>query len=149
MAYDKTNVSVSKSREGITKVLQAWGARGIQWEDDLESAGAVLRFRWKRDGKDLVARLNLDIDRAGIGKVGTGKRENEIARRQRQIHRVTYWWLKAQGEAIAAGLFEAEAAILPWIEDASGATVSESMLPHLGELGTADVRSRMMLKGGA
>lgn len=145
MSYEDTKVTVSSSREGIAKVLCRWGAAGVMWEDDLKTGGAVLRFRWKHGNDELVARLKLEIDRAGIGAAGTKKRESEIERRRRGVHRVAFWWLNAQDKAVKAGLFDPETVIIPWLEDGNGVTIGEALAPHLGAIGRADVSRRLQL----
>ena len=148
MAYDQTRVTVASARESIAKVLEKWGARGVMWEDDFTSFRSTLRFRWIHEGSELCARLNLTIDRGGIGRTGTAKREKEVERRRRQIHRVAFYWIKSQNEAVEAGLFRPEVAILPWLEDATGKTLAETIVPRLGSLESADFGARLMIGSG-
>ena len=144
-AYGDTAVNVAKSREGIGKVLVAWGARGVSWEDDLLTGVAVLRFRWAPDDDDreVVARLRL------VPVVGPTNTEKQAAaaleKDRRRVHRVAFHWLKVQQEAVAAGLFDAETVIMPWLEDASGRTLGETIKPALAGLTTMDVQRQLSL----
>lgn len=149
-SYEGTKVTVERSRAQIAEILEKWGALGIMWTDDLTTGSAVLRFRWPVDGGQLVARLRVDVDpkrlRRTDARVSVHKQR---ARERRRLHRVAYWWIKAQYNAVEAGLFEAETVVLPWLEDGQGVTVAESVRPHLAMLGTADVGRRLALPGGA
>lgn len=146
-AYERTAVTVAKSRDGITKVLQAWGASGILWEDDLKTGSSILRFRWPHDGSELIGRVRLDVK---VRSMGTSKAKEKLREQERRrLHRVAFYWLKAQHEAVEAGLFTAEVVILPWLEDASGVTLGEAFAPHLGQIASADVGRRLMLGKGS
>jgi len=139
---EDTKVPVERSRSALAKVLAEWGAKGVQWEDDFATGTAVLRFRWGSPTGELVARLRLAV-KSGL-RLSAAAREQE----RRRLHRVAYHWLRAQHAAVESGLFKAETVILPWLEDACGATLGEALEGKLGELGKADIANRMMLTSG-
>lgn len=146
-AYESTSVSVDKSRASIAKVLVAWGATGIAWEDDLRTGAATLRFRWcpGDDDRELVARLRL------VPSVPVTNTEKQAAaaleRDRRRLHRVAFHWLKAQHEAVEAGLFDATTVVMPWLEDSTGRTLGETVRPALAGLASIDVGRRLALTG--
>jgi len=144
---ESTKVPVERSRGAIAAVLHAWGAKGVQWEDDFDTGAAVLRFRWKSGGGELVARLRLEIKlprRLRPTAAETRTRDQE----RRRIHRVAYHWLRAQQAAVESGLFKAETVIIPWLEDSTGVTIGEAMAPNLGKLGESDISRRLMMTAG-
>ena len=143
-AYSGTQVGVEKSRAAIAKILQQWGASGVQWEDDLRGNGmATLRFRWPHKGAQLVVRIRLTPTVRPIR--GTKAAEKKLENERKRLHRVAYFWLKSQHEAVEAGLFKAEEVILPWLEDSEGNTLGEAIRPHLADFETADFRRRLQL----
>ena len=139
-AYQGTEVAVDKSREGITKILRRWGATALQWEEDFATGSALLRFRWPVHGEQLQARLRLvartpaKVDARGVRRSPEALEKAREAERRR-LHRVAFHWLKAQADAIEAGLFEPATVMLPFLEGGDGRTVGEAMQPMLGELG--------------
>jgi len=147
-AYEDTKVPVERSRAQISAILVQWGALGIMWEDDFKTGSAVLRFRWPVEGGELVARLRVEVDKERIDRFARMAVDKQRERERRRLHRVAYWWIKAQYNAVEAGLFEAETVVLPWLEDGGGVTMAEAMRPHLAALGTADVGRRLALPGG-
>lgn len=141
-AYTGTEVAVAKSREGVDKILRKWGASGLQWEDDFITGNALLRFRWPVNGTILQARIRL-VARQPAKQDARGMRRSPEAidklreAERRRLHRVAFYWLKAQADSVEAGLFEPSTVMLPWLEDGHGRTVAESMAPMLPQLGHA------------
>lgn len=135
-AYRDTKVGVDKSRGDIAKLLaRVWLARGLSWEDDLDTGASTLRFRWKLpDGDEaIVVRLRLTPDPARVKIRNADERERLRQRESKRLHRVAFWWLKAMAEAVEAGLLTREAVVLPWVEaTATGETVSDLLVPRLG-----------------
>ncbi len=142
---EDTKVPVERSRGAMAKVLAAWGARGVQWEDDFDTGDATLRFRWKTGDEELVARLKLVVKGGLQGRSREKVREQE----RRRLHRVAFHWLRAQHAAVQSGLFTAETVIIPWLEDASGTTLGEALAGQLGTIAQSDVAKRLMITGGA
>lgn len=147
-AYEETTVSVSKSRSDIDKILKLWGVSGIQWEDDFEAGQATLRFKWTREtGKVLVARFRIMLDSDADlkeeavdkrnGKFSQKKYERLLTQRGNREHRVLAAFIKNAFEAIEDGIITAEALLMPWLEDSTGATVYEKVEPVLDELASA------------
>ena len=144
---ETTKVPVERSRAEIAKVLTAWGAKGVQWEDDFETGTATLRFRWKSGTGELVARLRLQVHlRRPVRPTAAQTRARDQERRR--LHRVAFHWLRAQQAAVESGLFKAETVIIPWLEDGTGVTVGEALAGQLGKLAESDISQRLMMTAG-
>ncbi len=115
-----TSVPVARSRGAIDTLLRDWGCKRIAWEDDFEKCQATLRFVWEHQGADFPARFVLQME--------------EGAQDQRSAHRVLFNWLKGSLNAVHDGIVSAEALFLPWLEDPTGKTVAEAILPRIQEL---------------
>lgn len=139
----ETTVPISRSRDGIDRLLRAWGADGIMWADDIAKARVTLRFVWPHDGRRYIAKFTLQLatDEALLreaqnrrGEVVSGRVDKLRAARGRQEHRVLLVWLTAVFNAIAAGLTTAETVLLPWLEGKDGRTFGEVAMLRLPEL---------------
>lgn len=148
MAYESTSVSVEKSRGQIAKVLTQWGAERIQWEDDITTGSAVLRFLWPSGPARLTARIRLSLPSPPATKKTRAQRDKWLEQERRRLHRVAFYWLKVQHEAIEAGLFQAHETMIPWLEDASGRTVAETLGANIRAIANADIGLRLALSGG-
>lgn len=140
----ETSVSVSKSRGEIEKLLRVWGANQMQWSDDFEGGHAMLRFIWEHDGTSYTARFTIDVPtkeeiekesvHATSGKFLQTKYDKAMERRGMVEHRELALLLKAIFVAVDCGLITAEQVFLPFLEDGSGRTVSECVLPELPKI---------------
>ena len=145
-AYEKTAISVAKSRGDIDAVLRKWGVTGISWGEDYDSGIVVLRFRWKRedDGQQYAARFTIQIktdkelEEESIdnrsGRYSEKKHLRLKNARGKREHRVLFFMLKSLFEAVEDGLMVPEQVFLPWIEDVDGLTVFERIGPVMGQL---------------
>jgi len=137
---EDTSVPVGRSRGQIDDLLRDWGARGVQWTDDYHEGRVALRFVWKFEGSDYMARFDVMVPTAEdvareYSRRPTDKQLSELAQqRNRQAHRVLLLWLKAALNAVTAGIITAEALFLPFLEGKNGRTVAEEALPKLSEL---------------
>ena len=145
-AYADTTVAVDTTQAAIAKILRAHGAKSIQWE--WKGSSTILRFVWTVDRVDLRARFTIEpeLDRAvkirrGRGQSHTEARDRRLEKESMRLHRVLHWYLKTIFEAEEAGLLRSDAALLGWIEDASGATVAEVILPRIAALSTTELLS--------
>jgi hypothetical protein len=154
----ETTVPVSRSRGEIEKLLRDWGADQLQWGDDYKRGRVELRFVWTHDKATYVARFNLQLateeqmrkqsldsrDPKGQ-RVAEGKLARLHAGRGQQEHRVLLLWLKAALNAVEAGIVDAAAIFLPFLEDREGVTVAEMALPRLHTL--LEGSSKLLLSG--
>jgi len=140
----ETGVPVSRSRGEIDRLLRAWGAQGIQWSDDFKRDTATLRFIWNHKGTDYLARFAIhlpgrkELEESAVdgrtGQPSERKMEKLLDMRGKQEHRLLLLWLKAALNAVEAGIIDAAALFLPFLEDRYGKTVAEIAVPQLPKL---------------
>lgn len=142
-----TTVPVSKSREEISALLQQWGCDGVQWSDGFSDGRVTLRFRWSRANpagiESYVARISVQLPTRDqlakspqvkdgrTGHVSDKKLAEAIQKLGRSEHRLILLWLKAAFNAVDAGIIEASAIFLPFLEGKDGVTVHERVAPQL------------------
>jgi hypothetical protein len=139
-----TSVAVSKSRSEIDTLLRQWGANALQWSDDFTNGKVTLRFVWRYEEADYLARFVLElpseeqikaqsIDRRSR-RYSQNKFNQLVSGRGRSEHRILLLWLKAALNAVDSGIVSAETLFLPWLEGKDGRTVAEVAVPHLERL---------------
>jgi hypothetical protein len=149
-----TTVSLAKSREQIGKLLENWGALGVQWTDEWYPVPRfACRFIWNHEHPEtgvvhsLAARFMLVCDnellreRSIDGRTGeVSENKYEKVRKQwvNEAHRLLLLFLKAAFNAIEAGLIAAEQIFMPFIEHASGQTIGQLFAAKLDLLPTND-----------
>jgi hypothetical protein len=154
----ETTVPVGRTRGEIDTLLREWKCDQLQWSDDYQRGRVCLRFVWTHDKTTYVARFNLQLateeqmrKEAIDQRDSSGKRiaETKLARlhasRGQQEHRVLLLWLKAALNAVEAGIVDAAAIFLPFLEDREGVTVAEMALPRLHTL--LEGSSKLLLSG--
>lgn len=141
-----TVVSVDKSRSEIRKLLTAWGAASVSFEDDIESDQAHLRFAWRAAADHPLLRVRLTIHlppaedlkalavNRKTGATSDAKLRKLLDQRGRREHRVLLLKLKADFEAAALGLLTVQEMLLPFLEFGDGRTVGEVVTPRLARL---------------
>lgn len=153
-AYADTSVSQIKSQETIRTLLRLRGAFGLEITD-VWSPNAGLKVRFALPGPDgvgtMMIRVVIPLPDAPTTRPLRGYDEptDEAWRskwrdqKERQLWRVLWYWLKTSFEAADAGLLKIEELLLPWIEDSTGRTVGEYILPQLPvllEKGSAGIK---------
>lgn len=152
-AYEKTTVSVAKSRELIENTLRKWGVSGVAWSDDFDESAVVLRFRWNNNDTVYVARfiLQLPTDEelreiaidGRTNRFSTNKFEKLCEDRGRREHRLLAMFLKNTFEAVEEGIIAAEQVFLPWLEDKNGVTVAERLGPIMHQLPKSSLKNML------
>lgn len=146
---ETTKVPIAQSRGEIDTLLRKWGCDGIQWTDEFTHNRVTLRFSWDHEGQPYMARFAITIPPIDpddainhtTGMVSESKQEKAEAKRGKVEHRILLLWLKAALNAVEAGIISAETLFLPFIEDQTGQTVAELLvpqfakIPHVGLLG--------------
>jgi len=135
-----TRVGYDKSRLQIGKLLEGWGATGIQWTDEWKPiARFTCRFMWKIDvneeKRDLIAKFVLVADQDVLKKRSIDGRSGKISEAKYQknrslwvseTHRLLLLYLKAALNAIESGLVAAEEVFMPFVEHKeSGMTIGK------------------------
>lgn len=143
---NETSVGVGSSRNDIQKVLEQFGATQLQWSDDFKNGISMIRFLWEHEGATYCARFEIaaqtdaqmreDAKDGRNGNFSQSKYDTLRKRRGMVEHRELYLFIKALMVAVEAGIVKAEAVLLPFLEDKTGQTVADQVLPHLKKLHT-------------
>jgi hypothetical protein len=144
VAYDNTEVPVSRSQEGIRKLIMQRRGGKVAFISDPPSEGftAVVEI----DGLPYQIRL-MGVCREAPQEKARMYKGRKIATKdttdrfrqqftegeERRIWRVLYYHLKSVFEAADSGVMEFKELILPYIITKSGRTIAEQLLPHLAE----------------
>lgn len=151
MAYENTEVGVSKSQESIRKVIYSHKGTGLMLLSQPPREGfeamvvigdlpyhirimATCRTAFK-DGYGYSIR---DVNSTAYVK----KREQE----ERRVWRVLYWHLKAMFEAADSGVIDIRDVIMPYVVTRDGRTLSEIIKPQMAQIMTVDT-SRLLPSG--
>lgn len=145
MAYEGTEVSVSRSQEGIRKLIMARKGSKIAFISDPPREGfqAVVMIdelpytiRLMGEMREAPAETsvryggkNLGYSRPVKDSVKAKFREAE----ERRIWRVLFYHLKSVFEAAESGVMEFRELMLPYIVTAQGKTIAECIIPQLSQ----------------
>ncbi len=137
-----TKVPIAQSRGEIDKLLRKWGCDAIQWTDEFSEDRSTLRFSWAHDETKYLARFTIHIEPVDedevinfkTGGIAEGKLAKAQAARGKVEHRIMLLWLKAALNAVEAGIIDAETLFLPFLEDKTGQTVAEVLVPKLAQI---------------
>ena len=141
MAYENTSVPVSRSQEGIRKLVLQNKGTGVAFisQPPLEGFEAHVPV----DGKTYRIRIMAECEESGMTK-GRWFRGRHIAPRDRRedqvrrVWRVLYYHLKGVYEASNSGVMEFRELVLPYIVTADGRTVAQRIIPKLDSAITSD-----------
>lgn len=131
---EDTEVPVGRSREEIRKMLIAWDAESIAWEDEIRSGRSILRFRWTWKGVGVAARFEVRTD--SLEEIAKSRPRNARtppvewaskvrAQQERALHRLLALKLKGDLNAVQAGMLTAFQVFLPFLETADGTTFAQ------------------------
>ena len=128
MAYDKTIVAVSKSQEGIRKLIMGRKGSKIAFISDPPREGFQAEVE--------IDHLPYQIRIFGVVAQDTSsrtqkQRETYLEQEHRRIWRVLYYHLKSVFEAADSGVMEFRDLILPYIVTKSGKTIAECIVAQL------------------
>jgi hypothetical protein len=148
MAYETTEVAVSKSQEAIRKLIYAHKGTGVMlvskpptegFEAFVEIEKTAYHIRIMATCKDQKYDKNRYI-RSESNYAKAVEQEN------RRVWRVLYWHLKAMFEAADAGVIDVRNIIMPYVVLKDGLTLADHVRPHMAELMTMDA-SRLLGSG--
>lgn len=144
MAYETTEVAVSKSQEAIRKLI--YGHKGT---------GVMLISRPPAEGFE--AFVEIEKQPYHIRIMATTKPirnssyrrayEKAVEQENRRVWRVLFWHLKAMFEAADAGVIDVRNIIMPYVVLKDGMTLADHIRPRMGELMTMDP-ARLLGNGG-
>lgn len=148
MAYEKTEVNVSRSQEQIRDVLTKHGAARFNFGESFMSDGgdgrvgtAGVEFVYSDTLVRIIAILRGPDEKVIKEKVKRAQSRTEAqirgefqAQEAKRVWRVLHWVIKARMEAVTEGLETFEQAFLPHIvEPVSGRTLWDIMQPSVAE----------------
>lgn len=128
MAYDKTSVSVSKSQDGIRKLIMARKGSKIAFVSDPPREG--FQASVLIDGLPYQIRIFGTVEDDSSSRTAK-QRDNYVDQEHRRIWRVLFYHLKSVFEAADSGVMEFRELMLPYIVTKSGKTVAEWIVPDL------------------
>ena len=134
MAYETTEVAVSKSQHGIRQMIYAHKGTGV-----------ILVSQPPREGFEAMVTIEklpyhiriMATCRSGP-KPGYKFNPSGIEQEERRVWRVLYWHLKAMFEAADSGVIDIRDVILPYVVTADGRTLSEHLVPRMAQVMTMD-----------
>lgn len=124
MSYEGTEVAVTKSQDGIRKMVYAHKGTGISFMSHPPREG-------------FEALVTMENQSYHIRVMATCKKVSNREQEERRVWRVLYWHLKAMFEAADSGVIAVEDIIMPYIVTPDGRTIGEHIAPKLAELRTA------------
>jgi hypothetical protein len=143
MAYDSTEVPVTRSQEGIRKLIMSrQGAKiafisdppreGFQAEVQIDGLPYQVRIMGEcRPAPATKERHNYRRGVVGEKETTDKFRETWRQKEERRIWRVLYYHLKSVFEAADSGVMEFRELMLPYLITKSGQTVAEHLVPQL------------------
>jgi hypothetical protein len=139
-----TKVGVAKSRNEIDQILRRWGADQLQWSEDVKNGRSMLRFVWTHEDTPYCAQFVVKVPSAEeikeesvdgrTGGFSQTKYDKAMKQRGTVEHRELALLLKAMFVAVEAELISAEQILLPFLEDASGQTIADIVLPNMSKI---------------
>lgn len=139
MAYESTEVAVSKSQDAIRKLIYAHKGTGLMLVSrpphegfeafiEIEKQPYHIRIMAKCKETPVKDRYWNLRSKSAIEK----DEEQEL----RRVWRVLYWHLKAIFEAADSGVIDIRNVIMPYVVLRDGSTLSDHIVPRMQELTT-------------
>lgn len=152
MAYENTVVPVSRSQEGIRRLLLENQATGIAFvsQSDPPSEGfeAMVPIEGKTYRIRIVAKVKELERKSTRRRWGRTKTQIDIQEAEtRRIWRVLFYHLKSVYEATNTGVMEFRELMLPYIVVKDGRTIAQHLLPQLDK--AIESRPERMLTSGS
>lgn len=145
MAYESTEVAVSKSQEGIRKMIYSHKGTGLSLvsQPPREGFEAMVNIEKMPYHVRIMATCK-DVSRDRNGwKRTESAHANAREQEERRVWRVLYWHLKAMFEAADSGVIDIRDVIMPYVVMRDGKTLSDHVRPVMAEVMTMDV-SRLL-----
>jgi len=149
MAYEATEVAVSKSQEQIRKLIYTHKGTGVLLVSRPPHEGfeAFIEI----DKTPFHVRIMAVCKAVTKDKYGWKRSDANYAKaveqENRRVWRVLYWHLKAIFEAADSGVIDIRNVIMPYVVLKDGMTLSDHVVPRMAELMTMD-SSKLLGSGG-
>lgn len=131
MAYEKTEVAVSKSQDGIRKLIMGRKGSKIAFISDPPREG--FQAEVLIDTMSYSIRIFGEVKGKNPGR--TEKQKDAWTEQEhRRIWRVLFYHLKSVFEAADSGVMEFRDIMLPYLVTGNGKTVAECIVPNLSKI---------------
>lgn len=150
MAYDQTEVVVSKSQDSIRKLIYNHKGTGLillsqppreGFEAMVTIADVSYQIRVMAHCKDVTR------DKHGIPRSDRAY-QNAREQEERRVWRVLYYHLKAMFEAADSGVIDIRDVILPYVVMKDGMTIADMLKPQMPQLMNIEGRAFLPAKTG-
>jgi len=146
MAYDNTQVAVSKSQDAIRKLVYSHQGTGVMLISRAPHEGFEAMVTIEKQSYHLrVMAICKDVskDRNGFIRSDSAK-ANAVEQENRRVWRVLYWHLKAMFEAADSGVIDVRNVIMPYVVLKDGRTLAEHVIPRMPELMEMSTTERLL-----
>ena len=140
MAYETTQVEVSKSQDGVRKLIYSHKGTGLMLlsQPPREGFEAMVEL----DKQSYHIRVMASCRTSFKDRYGWSLKESALLRakeqEERRVWRVLYWHLKAMFEAADAGVIDIRDIIMPYVVLRDGRTLADHIKPKMPELMNLD-----------
>jgi hypothetical protein len=130
VAYERTDVAVQKSQDGIRKLIMGRKGNKLAFisEPPREGFAAVVLL----EGVPYQVRISAECREPRPG-LNQAQQRNFREQEERRIWRVLFHHLKAISEAAESGVLDFREMMLPYIVTKDGRTIAERIVPHLDQ----------------
>ncbi|HEY1897832.1 MAG TPA: hypothetical protein VGG62_16245 [Terracidiphilus sp.] len=130
MAYERTEVPVTKSQEGIRRLIMSHKGQKIAFITEPSSEGFAAMV--EIDGVPYQIKIS-GLCRSPGRNMSRTRAENFKVAEERRIWRVLFYHLKSVFEASDSGVLEFREIMLPYIVTSSGKMIAQEILPRIQE----------------
>lgn len=140
MAYETTEVAVSKSQDGVRRLIYAHRGTGLMLlsQPPREGFEAMVTM----DNQPYHIRVMATCKTTFKDRYGWLLKDKALAKAKEQeekrVWRVLYWHLKAMFEAADAGVIDIRDIIMPYVVLRDGLTLADHIKPKMADLMTTD-----------
>lgn len=150
MAYETTEVAVSKSQDAIRKLIYAHKGTGLMLVSRPPQEGfeAMITLDTPYHIRVMATCRDQSKDKSGWTR-STSAKAKAVEQEERRVWRVLYWHLKAIFEAADSGVIDIRNVIMPYVVLADGRTLSDHVLPKMNQLMSISDTGRLLGGGDA
>ena len=140
-AYDNTATPVANSQEAIRKILNKYGADGVQFSEDWKQRKIMVRFLYSVGSIQYSVLFIVPIqDVDATTPTGRPRKASQLELLKQQAHRgiwrAVFWAIKSRMEAVEFGIESFQEAFMSHFEiPGTDRTIGDMVLPRL-EAGT-------------
>ncbi len=125
MAYEQTEVPVSKSQQKIKEMIMKHGGFGIAFVSDRDPTGEFPA------SEGFHAKVIIDQKPYAVRVMAKVKKVRDVEQEERRIWRVLFHHMKSVFESADSGVMEFRELMLPYMVNKDGRTIAEMILPQI------------------